>query len=158
MWRSRWPDTGMMLPNPWQTVTAEELLEKSGFSFTVPEGADNVIYRWMEEGKMAEMQFISGNDEFCARIQPAALQAGELMNISGIYYEWEHEESATVGHCEGTIGQAKTGSKEWVELCLWYDMAPGLMYSLSAHIPNDPDGFDLVAVAEQVFIPAQGND
>ena len=38
---------------------------------------------------------------------------------------------------------------------MWYDAAPGLMYSLSVGT-TDPDGLDLTAVAEQVYVPMQG--
>ena len=62
----------------------------------------------------------------------------------------------TIGHCPGTIGQAKTGSEDYVELCLWYDLAPGLMYSLSVYT-TDLDGLDLIAVAEMVYKPMQGD-
>ena len=103
------------------------------------------------------MLFNMGEDEFCARIQPAQLADGELMNISGMYFAWENEESVNIGPCRGTIGQAQTGSRDWVELCQWYDAAPGLMYSLSVST-MDPDGLDLTAVAEQVYLPLQGND
>ena len=103
------------------------------------------------------MQFTLDEDEYCARIQPAALQEGELMNISGIYFAWDNEEEVTIGgHCPGTIGQAKTGSEDWVELCQWYDAAPGLMYSLSVYT-TDPDGLDLTAIAEMVYAPVQGD-
>ncbi len=44
-----------------------------------------------------------------------------------------------------------------MELCLWYDRVPGLMYSLSVYT-TELDGLDLTAVAEQVYIPVQGND
>ena len=37
----------------------------------------------------------------------------------------------------------------FVELCLWYDVVPGLMYSLSVYTV-DPDGLDLTAVAAMV--------
>ncbi len=74
-----------------------------------------------------------------------------------MYFGWENEETVTVGRCRGTIGQAQTGSEEWVELCLWYDRVPGLMYSLSVYT-TELDGLDLTAVAEQVYIPVQGND
>ena len=143
--------------NPWLDVTEEQLMEVSGLSFGIPEGAENVLFRWLESENLAEMQFTVDNDEYCARIEPAALNEGELMNISGMYFAWENEEEVTVGHCKGTIGQAQTGSEEYVELCLWYDMVPGLMYSLSVYT-TDLDGLDLTAVAQQVFIPAQGND
>ena len=145
------------MPNPWEDMTEEQLMEASGMTFGVPEGAENVIYRFLRSENLAEMQFTLGNDEFCARIQPAALAQGELLDISGMYFDWENEEAVLIGHCEGTIGQAQTGSEDWVELCLWYDLAPGLMYSLAVYT-TDPDGLDLTAVAGQVYIPAQGND
>ena len=146
-----------LMPNPWEDMTAQELQEATGLTFGVPEGAENVIYRCLRSENLAEMQFTLGNDAYCARIQPAALEQGELMDISGMYFDWENEEAITIGHCYGTIGQAQDGSAAWMELCLWYDLAPGLMYSLSVYTA-DPDGMDLTAVAGQVYIPAQGND
>ena len=49
-----------------------------------------------------------------------------------------------------TIGQAQTGSEDYVELCQWYDADQGLQYSLSVYT-TDVDGLDLAAVAEQVY-------
>ncbi len=149
------PD-GVSLANPWEDMTEEELTAASGLSFHLPEGAENAVYRFLRSENLAEMQFTLGSDEFCARIQPAALEEGQLMNIAGMYFAWENEEAVTIGHCYGTIGLAQTGSEEWVELCLWYDAAPGLMYSLSAYT-TDPDGLDLAAIARQVYLPMQGD-
>jgi hypothetical protein len=115
----------------------------------VPEEAEKVIYRWLEDGKMAEIQFTIGKDDFCARIQPAALAEGEAMpDISGMYFAWENEEDVEIRGCRGTIGQARTGSVDWVELCLWYDAASQRMYSLDVST-TDPDGLDLTAIADQ---------
>ena len=147
-------DIGM--ENPWLDLSAEELMQLSGFEFAVPEGAEDVIYRYLPEEQLAEMQFSLFGDEFCARIQPAALEYGQLMNISDIYLPMENEEEITVKHCYGWIGQSQTGSEDWVELCLWYDIVPGVMYSLSVY-STDLDGLDLTAVAEQVYIPVQGD-
>ena len=144
------------IANPWEDMTAEQLAEASGLVFGIPEGAENIIYRYLRSQLLAEMQFNWENGEYCARIQPASLQEGEVMNISGIYYSWEHEEPIHIGHCKGTIGIAQTGSEDWVELCLWYDAAPGLMYSLSVSA-TDIDGLDLTALAEQVYLPMQGD-
>lgn len=80
------------------------------------------------------------------RIQPAE----EAMNISGMYFEWENEDDVKIGSCDGTIGQAQTGSEDYVELCQWYDADQGLQYSLSVYT-TDVDGLDLAAVAEQVY-------
>ncbi len=137
------------LANPWQDMTREELLEASGLTFGVPDGAENVIYRWLADENLAEMQFTLDGDEYCARIQPAALEEGELLNISGMYLPWDNEEEVTIGHCPGTLGLSQTGSEDWTELCLWYDVVPGLMYSLSVYTV-DPDGLDLTAVAAMV--------
>lgn len=148
-------DVGM--ENPWLELDAEEFMQVSGLEFAVPEGAEDVVFRYLPEEELAEMQFTLDGDEFCARIQPAALEYGQLMNISGIFLPMENEEEISVKHCYGTVGQSQTGSEEWVELCLWYDIVPGLMYSLSVY-STDLDGLDLTAVAEQVYVPVQGDD
>ena len=148
------PMVGMA--NPWVDLTEDELTQASGVTFGVPEGAENVIYRWCESESLAEMQFTLDGDEFCARIKPSALEEGQLENISGMYFEWENEEEVTVGEsCRGTIGQAQTGTEDFVELVQWYDVVPGLMYSLSVYT-TELDGLDLVAVANMVYVPMQG--
>jgi hypothetical protein len=149
-------DFSAYLANPWVDLTAEELTEASGLCFGVPEGAENIGYRYLQSENLVEMRFTLGPDEFCARIRPAAPGDGELLDISGLYYIWENVESAPVGPCRGLIGQAQDG-EAWVELCLWYDGTSGLMYSLSV-FTADPDGLDLTAVAEQVYVPAGEND
>ena len=146
----------MGMANPWEDMTREQLEETSGVAFGLPEGAEEVVYRWLESEGLAEMNFTLDGDEYCARIQPAALEIGQLMNISGMFFDWENEEEITVGHCPGTLGQAQTGSEEYVELCQWYDLVPGLMYSLSVYT-TEPDGLDLTAVAEMVYVPMQGD-
>ena len=144
------------LANPWVELTEEEFAQTTGLTLGLPEGAEGATYRWLESESLAELQFTLDGDEYCARVKPDALEAGQLDNISGMYFAWEHEEEVTVGHCNGTLGLAQAGSEDWVELCLWYDVAPGLMYSLSVYT-TDPDGLDLVAVAEMVYEPMQGD-
>ena len=138
------------LPNPWEDMTAEQLSGASGLSFGVPEGAEQVIYRYLRSEGLAEMQFSIGGDRFCARIRRAVPQDGQVSDISGMNYEWEHEEAVTIGGCEGTIGQARSEDTERVELCRWYDPARGLAYSLSVS-STDLNGLDLTAVAAQVY-------
>ena len=148
--------TGYMpltLVNPWTDMTAEQLLDASGLSFAVPEGAENVIWRYMKEEGLAEMQFTWANGSFCARIQPVGLKTGEIVNIAGMYYDWMHEESVKVGGCPGTVAVAEDGNG-WAELCLWHDPVHGLTYSLSVEAA-DVDGLDLAALAEQVYVPVK---
>ena len=142
--------------NPWTDMSEAELEQASGLPVRVPEGGEDVICRWLAAESMAEVLFTMDGDDYCFRVKPDALQAGELDNISGMYLPWEHEEAGQIGHCTGTIGLAQCGSEDWAELCLWYDAAPGLMYSLSVYT-TDPDGLDLTAVAENIFTAVQGN-
>ena len=73
-----------------------------------------------------------------------------------MYFDWENVEEVAIGHCRGVIGQAQTGSEDWIERCMWFDAVPGLMYSLAVY-STDLDGLDLTALAEAVYIPAQGD-
>ena len=136
------------LANPWEDMTAEQLEEAAGITFGVPEGATNVIIRYLRSDSLAEMHFTIDGDEYCARIQPAAPEGGQLPDISGMYYDWVNVEPVDIRGNQGTIGQAQDGS-EWVELCQWYDTGRGLMYALSVQT-TELDGLDLTAVAEQI--------
>ena len=140
----------------WLDMTKDELLEASGFEFGIPQGAENVAYRYQPGESMAEMRFTLGASELCARIRPAALEEGQLMNIADMYFAWDEERPVTVGRCSGKACRAAAGSEDRAELCLWYDAAPGLMYSLSMGT-NDPEGPDIAAVALEVYIPVQGD-
>ncbi len=150
-----YPQTAAM--NPWEDMTEKQLTAAAGVSFGVPEGAENVIYRYLRSDGLAEMQFTWMGGEFCARIQPMTLKKNELYDISGMYYEWETDYPVEIGHCFGTLSKPVQDGEKMVARCLWYDMVPGLMYSLSV-TDADIDGLDLTALAEQVYIPMQGND
>ena len=145
-------ETGVSLANPWEELTEEQMQAMTGRTFVIPDGAENVVWRWLGSEKMAELDYYWEGDDFCFRAQPAKLKAGELMEISGMYFKWEYEEAIQVGECPGIIGMAQTGSEDWVQRCLWYDEKAGMMYSLGV-ATTDPDGLDLVAVAEQICYP-----
>ncbi len=142
-------EPAVMMPNPWEETTAARLLEETGFSFGVPEGAENVVYRYLRSENLAEMQFTLGRDDCCARVRPAAPGEDAPEDISGMYFDWEDEEEILVRGCRGTAGRAKCGSEDWALRCLWRDEGAGLTRSLSVST-TDPDGVDLAALAEQL--------
>ena len=145
------PGAGM--PNPWTETTAEGLMEALGLEFIVPEGAENVTYRMLKDEALAEMEFDLDGMRYTARIQPAV----EWTDISGMYYEWENTlEDITIGGRAAWEGRAADGDHT-ADLCLWFDVVPGLMYSLGTVGEGDLDGFDLTAVAEQIYAPVQGD-
>ena len=138
------------MPNPMVETDKEGILEAIGIDFNLPEDAEDVRY-FLIDGKLAEAQFTLGRTAFCFRVTPAA----EFTDISGLYCEWTIEDPCTVGeHCEG-VCRRLIGENETTDLCLWFDVAPGIMYSLTAVAP-DLDGFDIEAVAEQIYLPMQG--
>ena len=140
------------LANPWTEVTAEELVENPGVEFGIPEGAENISYSLLESEGLAEMRFTWYDMDYVARIKPAA----EFEDISGLYYDaWDLEDDCSVGGCEGRVMRTHDEGLT-VDLCLWYDVVPGLMYYISAS-GEDLDGFDIQAAADALYVPAQGD-
>ena len=139
------------IANPWTDSDAAALEAMLGSArFSVPEGAENVIYRALEAAKLAEIRFSIDGMDYTARIQPA----GAATDISGMYYDnWGDDEPCTIGGIEGMSHRATDGDKT-IDVCQWYDAANGMMYSLSAE-GADLDGFDIVAIAEAVYGAAQ---
>lgn len=137
-------ETGMV--NPWRETTAEELMQTLGVEFGVPEDAEDVVYRMLEAENLAEMQFSWRGAQCCARIVPTA----EFEDISGFFYDWDSEEECEIGWCAGRVMCVENAI-----VCLWYDAAPGLMYSVGAILPPDAQ-VEILTLAEMIYIPAQG--
>ena len=137
-----------LIANPWIDTTAEELVQALGVSFGEPDGAEEILYRMLESENLAEMQFVLQGANCTARIKPAA----EWEDISGLYFDWDSEESCEIGWCEGKILRAAGVD---IQLCLWFDIAPGLMYSLSIETSGG-EATDIPKLAGMVYLPAQG--
>ncbi len=143
------PTVGMA--NPWEETDAEGFVQKSGLDLNVPEGAENVIYRVLTDEKLGEIQFTLNGNEYTARVKGTA----EFEDLSGIYVTWDSTEDVEVSYCSGKLMTGKNGD-ETVQCVEWFDVVPGVMYSLSTS-GKDLAGLDITAVAEQVFKPMQGN-
>lgn len=133
------------LSNPMVESSPEEILEKIGVEFLVPEGAEEVKY-FIISNQMAEMQFRLNGSDCSARVQPET----ELTDISGMYYDWSQTDNCSIGWCEGKLMRSSEGEKP-VSCCLWYDHVPGLMYSLSV-IGGSADA---LSTAASVYTPMQ---
>lgn len=137
------------LANPWVETTAEGLMDLLGLQLGVPEGATDVSWRMLDSRQMGELEFSWYGETYTARVAPA--EAFE--DISGMYFEWEIEDDCTVDRCAGKCYRTHDGDMT-VDLCLWYDDLTGLMYSISVS-DTDLDGFDILAGANEVYIPMQ---
>lgn len=145
-------EEGAEIANPWTETTAEAIAANPGVEFGIPEGAENVSYFLLEDEQLAEMRFTWYGMDYVARIKPAA----EYEDISGMFYEkWDTEMECEIGGCPGREARVKDGENT-VNVCLWFDVVPGIMYSISVVAP-DLDGFDITAAAQQVYEPLQGD-
>ena len=144
--------TGMA--NPWSETDADGFMKAVGISLKLPEGAEDVSWRVLEESSLGELIFTLNGQEYTARVCPS----GVWEDISGLFYsQWDSDESCKVDYCEGTLRTVKDESMGYtVCSCLWFDPVPGLMYSVTAEA-EDPASADLLNVAEAVFLPAQGD-
>jgi len=141
------------LANPWIDTDYEGMRQATGLDLNVPDYAENVVYRVNQTENIAEIQFTIKETgvQCCARVKPTATAE----DISGAYYTWSNEEEAKVDYCSGKIGSATTNDGA-VQYCTWFDAVPGISYSLVASA-KDLDGFDITAVAADVFKPMQGD-
>lgn len=138
------------MPNPMREVNISEA-EALGIPFNVPSNAENVKY-FIIDNKMLEMRFTYNGVDMAFRTTT------DLSNndISGMHYNWEATESVKIGHCNGEH-KSFFGNGLNVQICTWTDVVPGIVYSLSATADHDLNGFDITAVASEVYVPAQGN-
>lgn len=143
---------GAFMYNPMVEQTEESFMEEIGIELVVPDGATNVQYFTYSDSGLGEMLFELNGLDFVVRIQVC----DEFTDISGLYYEWTVEDSAKIGYSEGKLYRY-IGDEGMVDLCAWYDAVPGIMYSISTE-SFDLDGFDITAIANQVYSPAQGNN
>ena len=138
------------IANPWTETTVDDMESEIGLKLAVPEGAEVTGCTVNKSQGIGQILFTMDGVDYCARIKSTDF----LEDISGTYYTWDVEDDVMVDRCEGKFYQY-VGDGETVQVCIWCDIVPGVSYSLMAVAP-DLDGFDITAVAAQVFVPMQG--
>lgn len=113
------------MANPMAESTPEEIFEKLGVRFRVPEGVEDAKY-FIINGKTAEMQFTNEGTNYCARIE----KAEEFTDISGMNYEWTRTDNYEIDSAVAKISTVHGDDEAGV--CLWYIEDAKLMYSVSA--------------------------
>lgn len=143
------------IANPWTQSDEQGVAEATGFDIAAPEGASDVSYSYMAEGKMAQMTYVLDEINWTYRIQ----MADALSDISGMAYEWTGEEEGTVSDREAmyyAYSAPEDGTENDIQVVNWYDAVTGVAYSLSASA-KDLDGMDIQAYAESLYAPLQGD-
>ena len=146
--------------NPWVDITKEEAGKICARLFKAPEGAG--AQEWLKcealgdpdkgLGPLIQLNFDMDDLNFTARAQQGA---AEDADIAGIYTDWTAgPEDVTLanwggGNMKGQMYRSidDTG---YIDLITWYDIEIGIKYSLSV-AAEDLDGFDIQAVAEQMY-------
>lgn len=135
----------MQVINPIKQVTAEELEAEMQVSLVgVPEEAVDVTYTTIETGeeKIAQLKFtLDGAGVF---VRSQRVDSPEILDFSGLYYEWSEILEAQVGACE-----AKVFVKEQVGYIAWTNLETGIAYNLGMAEGADAD--TLIKLANEVF-------
>lgn len=140
--------TGM--PNPMTEVTKQEMVDQTGIDIDAPQDAKDVkyfVYDMGEDKKMAEVQFSYQDKAFSYRADAYSEDANDS---SGMNYEWEDAKEVQVAYNTATAMANDESAAMY-----WYDVVPGINYSLSCSNACTVD--ELTAVANTVFVSAQGN-
>ncbi len=141
------------MPNPIVESSFEEIQQKLGITFGIPNGAENIYYSIIA-GNLAQMDFVWQETECTARIKPST--STELEDISGYYYEWDKEIELPVGYNSATARWIETDSGQTIGICIWQDIVPGLTYSVS--MSKNATLENLFILANAIYIPVQGDN
>lgn len=136
------------IPNPMHESSAKEILNTLGISLHIPDKAEDVSYFIIDNGsgaKMAQAVFKLENMRYTYRVQSTSAFA----DISGAYFEWTETQPIEVSYCSGEVRYI-LGEQG---ICLWYDIVPGLMYSL--YTETSASVYGLQALANELFVPAK---
>lgn len=132
-------------------TTAYQILHTLGYDMAVaPEGSENVTYTVfpMEDMTVAETAFTLDGTTWAYRT--ASTVAIEYRDISGVETPCETEKDAEVGWCSAHLSYTEGGEGRIV----WFDIAPGLVYSL--HMDQGASEEALLTMAEALYTPVQG--
>lgn len=138
------PAVGM--PNPNREASVKDILTEIGVNLPAPDFANSAS--WFIIGgtpAIGELRFAVGGQNFVYRVAPM----NNFSDISGMYYVWTDTAAAKVGYNDARISLIK-GEQGIIQ---WYDVVPGLMYSLS--VDTGAEGTGLAEMANTIYTPVQ---
>lgn len=163
--------------NPVHETDAQGLVDETGIALDAPKGAEDVVYAYIdaasdEESAIAQVTFkldgkaytyraamtdevdlmdgLNGSDmnKVKERMNAATEKGAALAGLN--YDSWKNSASVEVSYCKGVYAH----SKEAPSFIAWLDVAPGVLYSLSAD--DEVDQMVLYKIANSTFVPMQG--
>lgn len=161
--------------------TVDELLDATGISLDAPEGAEDVIYSYIDSGVagaplVAQVEFTLDKNQYCYRAKETAgtslysavetdpdadeEELSEMMEetieecgeFAGLYDDWKASASVDVALTREGVVAFNEGGSGFIS---WLDVAPGVLYCLSMTTNSSQDL--LTQMAEKCFVPMQGD-
>ena len=134
-------------------TTARELVEELGYNVAVaPKEAADITYNAfrINELAVAETTFLLDGVRYSYRMAATYEIAEDFADISGTGELYSIHSAAEVGWCPARIYYDENGYGK----IIWFDIAPGLLYSLSMETNASENA--LLTLASELFSPAQG--
>ncbi len=143
---------------PENNVSNDEVSKLVEDGFVIPEEAEDVKWTVLteatgESGALVQVEFVYDNKHYVAHEQKVGGE--ELVDISGMYYEWTGEHDRTVdkwGDGEVDLKERISYNPEGTSVCLslWFDKTTGNAYSLAMITREDVDGYDMRPLVEKL--------
>ena len=149
---------GTYIGNPWRECSEEEARENCEGLFKLPE--EDLVCGWTimdsaadpdkNVGPMVQLDFRYAGYDYSARAQQGV---AETEDISGMYYDWNKEEDATLENWGNIQAKIKyyDGEDEDARVITWYDSKIGTSYCLDV-AGDDLGDLDITAVAENMHV------
>jgi len=133
-------------------TTAKDLVEELGYNVAVaPDNATDVTYNAfrINDLSVAETTFLLDGIRYSYRMAATYEIAEDFADISGTGEFYDVQTTAEVGWCPARIYYDENGYGK----IIWFDIVPGLLYSLSMETNASEDV--LLSMAHTLFRPAQ---
>ena len=137
------------MPNPLIESSVSGILETVGVSMPAPEFANSASWFVINtDPAVGELRFSVNGLNYTYRITPATA----FSDISGMYYTWTGSENVQVGYNTAVVSYIENEQG----IIQWFDVVPGLMYSLSVDSGAQAD--ELTEIANMIYEPVQGDE
>ena len=142
-----------------KTETPDSIMASCGLNVDVaPADAKDITYRTMELDTggepllAAEAAFTLNDIQYRYRVAPyAPTEPDAQYDLSQLEIPGAVTETATVIWCDATLIYSPGGAGK----IIWYDIVPGLLYSLDMNQGASAEA--LLTMAETLYTPAQGD-
>ncbi len=133
-------------------TTAKDILKELGYDICVaPKDASNITYNafLLNTLTVAETSFLLHNTPCSYRMASTPDISEDFADISGTGTNYSHSVSTELGWCPAKLYYEENGYGK----IIWFDIVPGLLYSLSMETNASEEA--LLSLAKELFVPAQ---